>query len=74
MVVESLGEEVEMKELATAIVDAASVLKNLVDGAGDGQVNVAAVDQSDLLQSISSIVQNLAAFLTELAGAIAAQM
>jgi hypothetical protein len=74
MVVESLGEEVEMEELATAIVDAASVLKNLVDGAGDGQVNVAGVDQSDLLQSISSIVQNLAAFLTELAGAIAAQL
>jgi len=63
-----------MDELATAIVDAASILKNLVDAAGNGQVNTAAVDQSALLQSISSIVQNMAAFFTELAGAIAGKL
>jgi hypothetical protein len=74
MVVESPEEEVEMDALATAIVDAASVLKNLVDAAGDGQANVAAVDQADLLESISSIVQNVAAFLTELAGNIAGKL
>ncbi len=63
-----------MEELATAIVDAASVLKNLVDATGDGQGNAVAVNQADLLQSISAIIQNLASFLAELAGSVAAKL
>jgi len=67
-----------MDALATAIVDAASLFRNLLDGAsepgGNMIANVVAVSQGDVLQSLTSIVQNLAAFVTELLGAIAGKL
>jgi hypothetical protein len=62
-----------MEELATAIVDATVLLRDLIDGA-TAQGNVAAADQGEVWESISSIVQNLAAFVTELAGQIAGKL
>ena len=67
-----------MDALATAIVDAASLFKSLLDGAsgpgGNAVVNVVALSQGDVLHSLTSIVQNLATFVTELLGAIAGKL
>jgi hypothetical protein len=67
-----------MDSLATAIVDAASLFRSLLDSAsgagGNAVANVVALSQADVLHSLTSIVQNLAAFVTELLGAIAGKM
>jgi alpha-D-ribose 1-methylphosphonate 5-triphosphate synthase subunit PhnH len=67
-----------MDALATAIVDAASLFRSLLDGTsepgGNIVANVVAVSQEDMLQSLTSIVQNLAAFVTELLGVIAGKL
>ena len=59
-----------MEELATAIVDGFNLIKQLFSSASAAGSNVAAIDHESLMESISSIVQNIAAFVTELAGAI----
>ncbi len=67
-----------MDSLATAIVDAASLFRSLLDHAaepgGNAVANVVALSQADVLHSLTSIVQNLAAFVTELLGAIAGRI
>jgi len=63
-----------MEELATAIVDGVSLFSQLFNAATDGGGNVMAIDQATMWESISSIVQNLAAFVTELAGEIASKI
>jgi hypothetical protein len=67
-----------MDSLATAIMDAASLFRSLIDsasGSGENAVaNVVALSQADVLHSLTSIVQNLAAFVTELLGAIAGKL
>ena len=59
-----------MEQLATAIVDGAHLVKQIFISAANGEGNIVALDEEALLESISSIVQNLAAFLTQLVGEI----
>ena len=61
-----------MDHLAEAILDAASLVKSLIAGAG--QANVAAQDAGTIWYSLSSIAQNLVGFVAELAGSITAQL
>lgn len=67
-----------MDALARAIVDAASLFRSLLDSAtapgGNEVANVVALSQADVMQSLTSIVQNLAAFVTELLGTIAGKL
>ena len=61
-----------MDRLAEAIVDTANLIKNLIAGAGEG--NVAAQDAGSVWDSLSSIAQNLVGFIAELAGHVTAQL
>jgi hypothetical protein len=67
-----------MDALATAIVDAASLFKNLLDSAsgpgGNAVANVVTLSQGDVLHSLTTIVHNLATFVTDLLGAIAGKL
>ena len=64
---------VKMDELATAIVDSVSLIKELFTGAVEG-ANVVAMDQATLMDAISSIVQNVAVFVTQLIGEIVTKL
>ncbi len=61
-----------MEQLAKAIVDAIYLVKELFVDLGNGEGDIAAQDQEVLWGSISSIVQNVLSFLTELFGEITA--
>ncbi len=63
-----------MEQLATAIIDGVHLIKQLLIAAGNGEGNVVALDEQALWEGISSIVQNLTAFLTQLAGEIATKL
>lgn len=58
-----------MDALATAIVEGASLIKQIFTSAS-AEGNVTALDQEAALDTISSVVQNFAAFFTELISAI----
>jgi len=62
-----------MNELATAIVDSVSLIKELFSDAATGG-NVVAMDQATLMDAISSIVQNVAVFVTQLIGEIVVKL
>jgi hypothetical protein len=59
-----------MEQLATAIVDGAHLIQQIFVAAANGEGNIVALDQQTLLDGLSSIVQNMAAFLTQLVGEI----
>lgn len=61
-----------MDSLAEAIVDTANLVKDLITGAGQG--NVAAQDAGSIWDSLSSIAQNLFGFVADLAGHVTAQL
>jgi hypothetical protein len=63
-----------MEELASAIVDGINLVKLLFADASAAEGNTIAIDQESLMDGISSIVQNIAAFVTELTGLIVTKL
>ena len=68
------AKESEMEELARAITDSFSLIKQLLAAATGEGGNVVSMDEAAVLESISSILQNVAAFMTELVGEIATKV
>ncbi len=68
------AKESEMEELASAIIDGFSLVKQLFAAATGEGGNVVSMDEGTFLESISSIIQNFTAFMTELAGEIATKV
>lgn len=63
-----------MEELATAIVDGASLIKQLFSSAAGAEGNIVAIDEATLWETMSTIVQNIAAFMTQLFGEIVTKL
>ena len=59
-----------MEELATAIVDGASLMKQLFSLAAGTEGNIVPIDETTVLETLSSIAQNITSFVTELVGQI----
>ena len=57
-----------MEQLARVIIDGASLIKQVLTNLADADSSGAALNDTELWQDITSIVENFAGFLTQLVG------
>jgi hypothetical protein len=62
-----------MEQLAEAIMESAALIKQIFISAATAQGDTIVLDKSDVWESISTIVQNFTAFMTQVVGEIAAK-
>ncbi|MCJ7769594.1 MAG: hypothetical protein MUO92_03850 [Dehalococcoidales bacterium] len=62
-----------MEQLTEAIMESAALIKQIFISAATAQGDAIVLDKSDVWESISTIVQNFTAFMTQVVGEIAAK-
>ena len=60
-----------MEQLTEAIMESAALIKQIFISAATAQGDAIVLDKSDVWESISTIVQNFTAFMTQVVGEIA---